>query len=180
MSAQHNNATGRLQAGASQQAVARHFSISRQIISALWAQYNKVIMTDHGQYIRVQQLQNWSATMTQIPWPWRISDQRVHNRLMETGIFPRKLVSCNPMSLSGASAVEPAESDMDMWQVEDCFLGWVSFSPAMCWWMLMDTCIYRCPGEHYAPHCVGGGSVMVWAVSWCGQCHGVGRNPLWW
>ena len=58
MSAQHNNATGRLQAGASQQAVARHFSISRQIISALWAQYNKVIMTDHGQYIRVQQLQN--------------------------------------------------------------------------------------------------------------------------
>ena len=37
--AQCNNAIGRLQTGATPQAVARHFGISRQTISDLWARY---------------------------------------------------------------------------------------------------------------------------------------------
>ena len=38
--AQCTNDIGRLQEGATQQAVPRHFDVSRQTISALWARYN--------------------------------------------------------------------------------------------------------------------------------------------
>ncbi|KAK7449155.1 hypothetical protein BaRGS_00040044 [Batillaria attramentaria] len=37
---QRNNAIGRLQAGATQQAVATHFGVSRHTIAALWARFN--------------------------------------------------------------------------------------------------------------------------------------------
>ena len=100
----------RLQAGATQQAVARHSGVSRQTISALSARYtttqsvndrprssrNSVTTAALARYIWMRHLRNrtTTATTTATQSPG-FSDQTACNRLMEAGIFPRRPVRCN-------------------------------------------------------------------------------------
>ena len=104
-SAQHTNAIGRLQTGATQEAVARHFGISRQTISALWAwlRYNttqsvvSLLQSNHHCYRSIypsssSKLTTASPTATQIPEPCIISDQRVRKWPREAQFFPRSPV----------------------------------------------------------------------------------------
>ena len=83
-SAQRNNVTGRLQAEATQQAVARHFknSLSRQTNSALWARFNTTQSVIYGPrsrrhrvttaaqdwYIQLRHLRNWTNHSDTNPW----------------------------------------------------------------------------------------------------------------
>ena len=110
----------------------------------------KVLMTGQGQIYRVPTTaQDWYilvghlwnrttpaiTTAIQIPGQLRISDQTVCNQPREAGMFTRRPVwRFDPMSLSRASAVVPAEGEMDLCQVEDSFvLSTGSFSPVRCW-----------------------------------------------
>ena len=105
-SSQHTNAIRRLQTGATQQAVARHFGISRQTISALWAwlRYNttqsvvRLLQSNHHCYRSIYPSSSSkltttaTPTVTQITEPCINSDQRVHKWLREAQFFPRSPV----------------------------------------------------------------------------------------
>ncbi|KAK7493487.1 hypothetical protein BaRGS_00015198 [Batillaria attramentaria] len=113
---QRNNAIGRLRAGATQQAVATHFGVSRQTIAALWARFNntqsvhdrprsgrpRVTTAAQDRYIRVRHLRDRTTTATstasQIPRLRRISDQTVRNRLREAGLLARRPVRRNALN----------------------------------------------------------------------------------
>jgi transposase len=106
MEAQRQNAIGRLQAGATQQAVANHFGVTRQTISNLWHRHNatgnirdrprsgrpRVTSAVQDRYIRLRHLRDRtlaaSATTTAIPGLRRISDQTVRNRLRKADLLP--------------------------------------------------------------------------------------------
>ena len=97
--AQRQNAIGRLQASATQEAVANHFGVTRQTISYLWRGNNatgnvrdrprsgrpRVTSAVQDRYIRLRHLPDRtlaaSATTTAIPGQRRISDQTVKIRL---------------------------------------------------------------------------------------------------
>ena len=90
--AERNNEIGRSEAGVTQQAVARHFGVSRQTISALWTRYNNTRRVNdmprsgrprstavaEDRYIRVRHLRDRTtiatSTAAQIPGRGRISD----------------------------------------------------------------------------------------------------------
>lgn len=114
--AERNNAIGRLEVGVTQQAVARHFGVSRQTIAALWTRYHntqsvndrprsgrpRVTTAAQDRYIRVRHLRDRTTTATstaaQIPGHGRISDQTVRNRLREAGLFARRPVRRNVLT----------------------------------------------------------------------------------
>ena len=196
--AQRNNAIGRLQAGATQQAVARHFAVSRQTMSALWERYNttqsvndrsrsgrpRVTTAAQDRYIRVCHLRNRTTTATttatQIPGLRRISDQTVRNRLREAGIVPRRPVRRNV--LTPRHLAERMQWCQQRVRWTRARWRTVLFSDESRFLLSRAdgrTRVYRRRGERYAPNCVqqvdrfGGGSVMVWA----GIHHG-GRTAL--
>lgn len=196
--AQRNNAIGRLQAGATQQEVARHFGVSRQTISALWTRYNNTNRVDdrprsgrprvttqaQDRYIRLRHLRDRTttatSTTTQIPGVRRISDQTVRNRLREAGLFARRPVRRHVLTPRHLA-------DRLLWcqqRVRWARARWrnVLFTDESRFLLTRAdgrARVYRRRGERYAPNCVqqvvpfGGGSVMVWA----GIHHG-GRTPL--
>ena len=114
--AERNNAIGRLEAGVTQQTMARHVGVSRQTISALWTRYNNTrrvngkprsgrrrsTVVAEDRYIRVRHLPDRTTTATsttaQIPGRGRISYQTVRNRLREAGLFARRPVRRNVLT----------------------------------------------------------------------------------
>ena len=99
--ADRNIAIGRLEAGESQSAVARHYNVHQGTISRLWARYTtshttqdrprsgrpRVTTPAQDRYIRVFHLRHRQATATDtagnVPGLRRVSDQLIHNRLRE-------------------------------------------------------------------------------------------------
>ena len=114
--AQRQNAIGRLQASATQEAVANHFGVTRQTISNLWRRHNatgnirdrpssgrpRVTSAVQDRYIRLRHLRDRtlaaSATTTAIPGLRRISDQTLRNRLREAGLAARRRVIRNVLT----------------------------------------------------------------------------------
>jgi transposase len=106
--ATRNIANGRLQAGESQNEVARTLNVNQCTISRLWNIFQQTGSTNDRQrsgrpcittpgqdrYIRVFHLQNRtvaaSPTAARIPGFRRISSQTVRNRLRQHGIRPRR------------------------------------------------------------------------------------------
>jgi len=186
--AQRHNAVGRLQAGATQAAVARDFNVSRMTISRLWrrlavtgsvadrprAGRARVTTPAQDRYIRLQHLRNRfqtaTATASNVPGVRRISDQTIRNRLRQHGIRARRPVRrviltprhCRErFNWCTRYRVRPAQ----WWRTvlfsdESRFLLRRADGRAR---------VYRRRNERFAPNCVrqvdrfGGGSVMVWA-----------------
>ena len=110
---QRNNAIGRLQQGATQAAVARHFNVSRATINRLWIRHNatgsvadrprsgrpRVTTPAQDRFIRLQHLrdrfQTATTTAANIPGLRRVSSQTIRNRLRSQGIFARRPVRRN-------------------------------------------------------------------------------------
>lgn len=197
-SAQRNNAIGRLEAGESVTAVARHFGVSRQTITSLRQRFTTTNSVDdrprsgrprittvaQDRFIRLRHLRNRTTTATstasEIPGLRRISDQTVRNRLREAGLFARRPVRRNVLTPRHIA-------ERLQWCQQR--LRW----PAARWRTVLFTDesrfllrrtdgrvrVYRRRGERFAPNCVqqgdrfGGGSVMVWA-----GIHHAGRTPL--
>ena len=106
--ATRNIAIGRLQAGQSQNEVARTLNVNQSTISQLWSRFQQTgssndrprcgipRIASHGQdsYIRVFYLRirtvSTSTTAVGIPGLRRISSQTVRNRLRQHGIRPKR------------------------------------------------------------------------------------------
>jgi transposase len=106
--ATRNIAIGRLQAGESQNEVARTLNVNQSTISRLWNRFQQAGSTNDRQrsgrsrittpgedrYIRVFHLRNriiaTSTTAAGIPGLRRFSSQTVRNRLRQHGIRPRR------------------------------------------------------------------------------------------
>ena len=104
--ADRNIAIGRLEAGESQSAVARHFNVHHTTINRLWHRYNQFNSTNdrprsgrprvttpaQDRFIRLFHLRHRfavaTATAGQVPGLRRISEQTIRNRLREAGIRP--------------------------------------------------------------------------------------------
>ncbi|KAK7095058.1 hypothetical protein V1264_006519 [Littorina saxatilis] len=98
-------ALGRLQAGQSQSAIARHFHVSQSTSSRLWVRFQatgsvadlpragrpRATTAAHDRFIRLRHLRNRflsaSSSVQALPGPHRLSDQTVRNRLHEAGQF---------------------------------------------------------------------------------------------
>ena len=101
-------ALGRLQAGQSQSAIARHFHVSQSTISRLWVRFQatrsvadlpragrpRATTAAHDRFIRLRHLRNRflsaSSSVQALPGPHRLSDQTVRNRLHEAGLRARR------------------------------------------------------------------------------------------
>ncbi|KAK7090632.1 hypothetical protein V1264_010402 [Littorina saxatilis] len=101
-------ALGRLQAGQSQSAIARHFHVSQSTISRLWVRFQatgsvadlpragrpRATTAAQDRCIRLRHLRNRflsaSSSVQALPGPHRLSDQTVRNRLHEAGLRARR------------------------------------------------------------------------------------------
>ena len=193
--ADRNIAIGRLEAGESQSAVARHFNVHHTTINRLWHRYNQFNSTNdrprsgrprvttpaQDRFIRLFHLRHRfavaTATAGQVPGLRRISEQTIRNRLREAGIRPYR-PKVGP-------ALRPQHRQR---RVQWCntVRRWNQVNWRCIWFsdeshFLLERRrgrhrVYRRRRERFAPNCVrhvdryGGGSVMVWgAMSYNGR-----------
>ncbi|KAK7116305.1 hypothetical protein V1264_002010 [Littorina saxatilis] len=192
-------ALGRLQAGQSQSAIARHFHVSQSTISRLWVRFQatgsvadlpragrpRATTAAHDRFIRLRHLRNRflsaSSSVQALPGPHRLSDQTVRNRLHEAGLRARR-------PHRGAVLTRRHRQNRVQWGNQH--LRWTVRNHWRHVWFSDESYfllqrhdgrrrVYRRVTERYAPNCVdeapvhGGGGVMVW-----GAINTAGRSTL--
>ena len=187
--ATRNFAIGRLQAGESQNEVARTLNVNQSTISRLWNRFQQTGSTNDRQksgrprittpgqdrYIRVFHLRNRtvaaSTTAAGIPGLRRISSQTVRNWLRQHGIRPRR-------PYFGAVLTPLHRSERVRWC--NRLRGWTFQKWRRIWFsdesrFLLQKRdgrirVYRRRNERFSSSCVqevdsfGGGSVMMWVA----------------
>ncbi|KAK7106294.1 hypothetical protein V1264_017563 [Littorina saxatilis] len=192
-------ALGRLQAGQSESAIARHFHVSQSTISRLWVRFQatgsvadlpragrpRATTAAHDRFIRLLHLRNRflsaSSSVQALPGPHRLSDQTVRNRLHEAGLRARR-------PHRGAVLTRRHRQNRVQWGNQH--LRWTVRNHWRHVWFSDESYVllqrhdgrrrvYRRVNERYAPNCVdeapvhGGGGVMVW-----GAINTAGRSTL--
>ena len=193
--ADRNIAIGRLEAGESQSAVARHFNVHHSTINRLWHRYTRFHSTNdrprsgrprvtnpaQDRFIWVYHLRHRFAAATttagQVPGLRRISDQPVRNRLREAGIRPYRPKFGPVLRPQHRQRHLQWCNTVRRWNLVNWRRIWFSDESRF----LLERRdgrqrVYRRRRERFAPNCVrqgdryGGGSVMVWgAMSYNGR-----------
>lgn len=192
MEEHRNRAIGRLEAGQSQSAVARHFHVSQSTISRLWQRYRvhnstrdrprsgrpRVTTPAQDRFIRVLHLRNRTCTAAytahNVPGLRRISAQTIRNRLRQHGIRPRRPHTAPVLQRQHRRARLRWSRNLRPWTMVQWRRVWFSDESRFLLFRHDGRIrVYRRRGERYAQRCIrqvdrfGGGSVMMWAaISW--------------
>ena len=193
--ADRNIAIGRLEAGESQSAVARHYNVHQSTISRLWDRYvttnstrdrqrtgrPRVTTPAQDRYIRLFHLRHRQATATDtaghVPGLRRVSDQTIRRRLREVGLRARRPLVGPVLTRQHRRRRHRWCATVRPWDLANWRRIWFSDESRF----LLQRHdgrqrVYRRRNERYAPNCVrqvdhfGGGSVMMWgAISYTGR-----------
>lgn len=194
-----NIALGRLQAGESQNQVARHFGVAQSTISRLWARLQqtgsttdaprqgrpRVTTPAQDRYIRLRHLRNRfhsaSSTAQQLPGGRRISEQTVRNRLRDAGLRPYRPYRGPVLTRRHRQTRMQWALQHRQWTLRNNWRHVVFSDESQFLLSRHDRRrrVYRRVGERHAQGCVdeapphGGGGVMVWGAISC-----TGRSVL--
>ena len=187
--ATRNIAIGRIQAGESQNVVARDYNVHRSTISRLWQRYQQQGTTDdrprsgrprvttaaQDRYIRLLHLRNRTvaATVTpnRIPGLRRISAQTIRNRLRAHGLRARRPYFGATLRDRHRQARVRWCNTVRVWNLQNWRRVWFSDESRFHLEKRDGRIrVYRRRNERFAQNCVvevdnfGGGSVMMWAA----------------
>lgn len=187
--ATRNIAIGRIEAGESQNAVARTYNVHRSTISRLWRRYQQLGTTTdrlrsgrprvttraQDRYIRLFHLRNRTIAATEtavnVPGLRRISPQTVRNRLRSHGLRARRPYVGATLRRQHRRARVRWCTTVRVWNLQNWRRVWFSDESRFQLEKRDGRIrVYRRRNERFAQNCVverdnfGGGSVMMWAA----------------